>query len=143
MRSIFRSVVGGAVFLAVGTGGAMAAAYASLQVIEGPIMVNHGSGFEPAIGVVDLNVGDRIMAGENASAVLHYTTCSVAVTASSIVTVPKSAPCVAGQISNVAVDEDAIFGPFIPAYVIPGEMAGGFVALVAADRYLLSAPASN
>ena len=106
-------------------------------------MVNRGAGFEPAIGVVDLNAGDRIMAGENASAVLHYPFCSVVVTASSIVTVTTSAPCVAGQISNVAVDEEAIFGPFFPAYLIPGEMAGGFVGLVAADQYLLSAPASN
>jgi hypothetical protein len=143
MRSIFRSVVCGAAFLALGPSAAMAAAYASLQVVEGPIMVNHGAGFEPAIGAVDLNAGDRIMAGENASGVLHYPTCTVVVMASSIVTVSKSAPCVAGQISNVAVDEDAIFGPFIPAYVIPGEMAVGFVALVGIEKYLISAPASN
>ena len=143
MRSIFRSVICGAVFLALGTSAAMAAAYASLQVVEGPIMVNLGAGFEPVIGVVDLNAGDRIMAGENASAVLHYRTCTVVVAANSIVTVSKSATCVAGQINNVAVDGEAILRPFVPAYVIPAEMAGAFVALVGINKYLISAPASN
>ena len=143
MIRVFRSFVFGAAFLLIGINGAWAVSFANLQVVEGNILINRGSGFEPAVGVVGLNAGDRIMAGKNASAVLRYATCSIVIKSGSVVTVAKSSPCVAGQISNVSVDEDAIFGPFIPPFVIPAEMAGGFGGLVGLDKLLTSAPASN
>ena len=144
MKRMFKRLVLGVALSLIGINGAGAGSHARLQVIAGNILVNHGSGFGPAIGVVGLNVGDRILAGENASAVLSYAACSIMIKAGSVVTVAKAAPCVAGVPSeiNVIPASSADDNSRHPVLIL-GEFAGGFVALVGLSELLTSTPASN
>jgi hypothetical protein len=149
MKRWFKFLVLGAAFSLIGMSGACAGSHASLLVVEGSILVNHGSGFEPVVGAVDLNVGDRILAGESASAVLSYAgaACSIMIKAGSVVTIAKSAPCVAGAADEINVIPAAFSDGFTHPIVIPAAFAGGFVALVGLAELLTegstSAPASN
>ena len=145
MKRMFKRLVLGLALSLISINGAWAGSHASLQVIAGNILVNHGYGFGPATGVVDLDAGDRILAGENASAVLNYAACSIIIKAGSVVTVAKAAPCVAGGPSEFNVIPVSSSGDNDSRHpvLILGEFAGGYVALVGLTQLLASAPASN
>ena len=145
MKRMYKRLVLGVALSLIGMNGAWAESHASLQVIAGNILVNHGSGFGPATGVVDLDAGDRILAGENASAVLSYADCSIMIKAGSVVTVAKAAPCVAGVPSEINVIPASSSGDNNARHqvLILGEFVEGYVALVGLTQILVSAPASN
>ena len=143
MKKIYRFLVLGAALSLTNMNYAWAGSHASLLVVEGNVMVNHGSGFEAAVGVVDMKIGDRILAGEKGSAILSYAACSVTIKAGSVVTVAKTAPCVAGT---------AVGSEGFPAFIVGGVVtpvgttagfAAGFVGLVGLTELLTSSPATN
>jgi hypothetical protein len=143
MKKIYRFLVLGAALSLSGMSSAWAGGYASLLVVEGDVMVNHGSGFQPAVGVIDLKAGDRILAGENASAILRYATCSTKIKPGSVVTVAKSSLCLAG----IASGSEGFPAFFVGGVATPvGTTAGfaaGFVGLVGLHELLTSSPATN
>jgi hypothetical protein len=143
MNRILRFLIPGFALLLMGIVDASAGGHASLLVIEGKVMVNHGAGFEPVAGVVEVNAGDRILAGEKAKAVLRYANCSIGIKARSVMTVIGNAPCVTNLQGGTYVTEDAFFGAFVPPVIVPAEFAGGFAGLIALNEFLLSAPAAN
>ena len=143
MNRILAFLLPGFVLLLGGIVDASAGGHASLLVIEGKVMVNHGDGFEPVDGVAEVNAGDRILTGEKAKAVLRYASCSIGIKARSVMTVVGNAPCVTHLQGGVYVTEDALFGAFVPPIIVPAEFAGAFVGLVGLNELLLSAPAAN
>jgi hypothetical protein len=98
------------VLLAVSTASA-AVNVAQLSQTQGKVLVNHGSGFQPANGLVSLNVGDKIMIGKEGSAALSYggADCTVSLAPSSVTTVTEMAPCKAGE--TVAAIDSVIVTP--------------------------------
>lgn len=70
-----------------------------LKEIDGKVYVNHGEGFVPARGSVELFQGDRVMVGENASATINYyvADCDFMLSASSMTTIPAKPPCTGGS----------------------------------------------
>jgi hypothetical protein len=153
MKKWIESLALGAAISLIGINGAWAGSHASLLVVEGNILVNHGSGFEPAVGMVDLNVGDRILAGENASAVLSYAAaaCSISIKAGSVATITKSAPCVSGGPNEISIIPAASSDGSIQPAIITAGFAAGFVGLVglhelltsSSDEHLTSSPATD
>ena len=143
MKRMFKSFVLGAALLLIGSGGAWADGYASLRVVETGVLVNHGHGFAPVAGVVDLNIGDRVMAGEGALAILSYANCRITIKAGGVVTVVKKPPCLANSATDTNTVPPLFFGGFVHPGVIVGQFAGGFLASVEITDILISAPASN
>ena len=83
---------------------------AELGAVQGKVMINHGKGFVPAVGLISLNVGDQLMVGEESSAVVNYASgCAVSVAATQVVTISAKAPCMAGQ--SVAMIGDTAIVP--------------------------------
>jgi hypothetical protein len=119
----------------------MAYAQSSVAVISssaGKVLVNKGKGFAPASGMLALNVGDTVMVGKGASAVISYNEgCSVNAAASSLVTVSETAPCAAGQAMmtsdgvfvNATADMDPGMSAF-PLLPLPLLLLGGTAATV-------------
>lgn len=145
MKKMYRFLVLGTAFSLASMNCAWAGGHASLLVVEGNVMVNQGSGFQPAVDVIDLKVGDRILAGENAAAILSYATaaCSIMVKAGSVATIAKTAPCVAGMTSGIIITPAASpIDSLHPALITAG-FAAGFVGLVGLHELLTSAPATN
>jgi hypothetical protein len=93
----------GATFIAVLSlvalmGGAPVVHAATLSGIQGGILVNRGTGFEPAIGAIELPEGTTIIANPGASATLNYdATCAVSVVPGGVTMVAAKAPCAPGQ----------------------------------------------
>ena len=143
MKRVFKSLILGAALSLIGSDGAWAEGYASLRVVERDILVNRGHGFEPVVGVVDLNIGDRILAGEGALAVLSYANCRITIKAGGGVTVAKKPPCLANTASETRRVPALFFGGLVHPGVVVGQFAGGFIASVEITDYFISAPASN
>ena len=72
--------------------------FAQIQSVQGKILVNQGRGFVAALGGLALKPGDKIMVGQESSATFKYSNgCEVSVSEPKILTVAKSAPCIAGD----------------------------------------------
>ena len=146
MKENLRPFAFGAALLLFGSGQAWAEGNVTLMAIEGNVLVNQGKGFELAMDAVELNVGDRIMVGENSSAVLSYATCRVKIMGGNVVTIAKDAPCLTGTVSEdaaIPVVPAAAFGGFVQPGVVLGQFAGGFVGVVGVEELVTSAPAAN
>jgi hypothetical protein len=135
-----------AVLLAMSTAHATVGV-AQLSQLQGKVLVNHGKGFEPANGLVELSAGDKVLVGKESSATLSYmgSDCTVTVAESSVVTVSEVAPCKAGEVVG-AVDSVIV----IPAQAEEGGGAavapfivGGFILTAAAIGILIATEDNN
>ena len=93
------------------------AGIAQLGDAHGKVLVNHGKGFVAVTGAADLNIGDRIMIGDQSFATVSFAGCTVSLSEPTVFTVTKNAPCAAGQ--QAAVVEGAIVSPTADLYVPP------------------------
>ncbi len=109
MNRMFKTVLVAASILSFATAQA-SAIVAELGAVQGKVMINHGKGFVPAVGLVSLNDGDQLMVGEKSFAVVNYASgCAVSVAATQVVTISAKAPCKAGE--KVAMVGDAAIAP--------------------------------
>jgi hypothetical protein len=112
-----------------------AASAAALAVVEGPVYVNHGNGFQPASGYVDVFPGDTIMAQPNSVSRITYSdNCVQNVEPGSTVAISEVSPCAAQSpnwtttSSTVPASETNYF-----PYVVGVAAIGGAVAAIAAS----------
>ena len=97
MNKIFKTVLVSASIMSFASAQA-SAIVAELGTVEGKVLINHGKGFVPAVGLISLNAGDQLMVGEKSSAVVNYASgCSVSLAATQVVTISAKAPCKAGE----------------------------------------------
>jgi type 1 fimbria pilin len=73
--------------------------------VSGKVMVNKGKGFVPVVGSFSLNVGDRVMVGDNSFATVSFSECAVSYSKPTVFVIADLAPCAAGK-SNV--DESSV-----------------------------------
>lgn len=134
MKKFFSAVlISGMMSSSVLAGGLVA----SVSDFSGKVMVNKGDGFVPLVSGVSLNVGDKVLVGENSFAVLAYEECAVSLSKPSVTSVAKDAPCNAGALP----DEAAVVTP--AAYTGTGLAApviiGGFGVVVVGTLFLTGA----
>lgn len=79
---------------------AMAAGGASLNGVQGTVLVNQNGRYVPVTSETVLKAGDRVMAMDGSATVSYGNGCSVAVSARSMATVGDAATCAGGS-SNV------------------------------------------
>ncbi len=79
---------------------------ATLETIDGSVLLNQGVEFAPGAVGQPLSENDRIMAEEgNSSAVIHYEDgCDFKVNPATIVTIPKDSPCACGIARDQSVE---------------------------------------
>lgn len=152
MNYTFKTILVAASIMSFATAQA-SAIVAELGTIQGKVMINHGKGFVPAVGVISLNAGDQLMVGEKSSAVVNYASgCAVSVAATQVVTISAKAPCKAGEkvamIGDAAIAPAADMDPMPPvaygAGALPLLLIGGGVLGVGAILLLSrSQPASG
>jgi hypothetical protein len=86
-------IVFGAVAVLIVSAGT-ASAEARLEGVKGPVSVNSGDGFQPALGPVALQPGDKVMADRGGNAVIAYgNNCNISVKPGSVVAVAATPPC--------------------------------------------------
>jgi hypothetical protein len=69
---------------------------ATLEAVQGQVLVNRGSGYQFEIGPTDLKPGDLVIANAGASAHITYGDgCVVPIEAGSVMTVAQRSPCAA------------------------------------------------
>ena len=67
---------------------------ATVQPVEGDVLINRGSGYEPVSGPTQAKVGDSVMASPGGSArVVYDDQCSVAVKPGRVVAIAPEPPC--------------------------------------------------
>jgi hypothetical protein len=109
-----------------------AASAAALAVVEGPVYVNHGNGFQPASGYVDVFPGDTIMAQPNSVSRITYSdNCVQTVQPGSTVAISEMSPC-AAQSLNWMMTSSTSETNYFP-YVIGVAAIGGAAAAIAAS----------
>ena len=71
---------------------------ATLEFVQGKVMVNHGGGYRFVSGSVNLKPGDMIVADSGGSAQLFYDGgCTVLIEPGAVVTVAELPPCLTTQ----------------------------------------------
>jgi hypothetical protein len=65
--------------------------------VSGKVLVNNGNGFEPVVGSLSLNVGDRVMVGDNSFATVSFSECTVSFSKPTVFVVADAAPCASGK----------------------------------------------
>ena len=73
---------------------------ATLEDLQGKVLVDHGHGFRLATGPGILKAGDRVMAVENSKATIKYDGCSIKADEGAVVTVGASDACAALNAAN-------------------------------------------
>lgn len=87
MKSIFLAAISAA--MSFGT----AAAETNLSAVQGAVMVNSGTGYQPVSAITSLKPGDRVLVNAKSSGQLSFADgCSVKL-APGIVTIGKKSPC--------------------------------------------------
>jgi len=76
---------------------------ATLEFVQGKVMVNHGSGYRFVSGSVNLKPGDMIIADSGGSAQLFYDGgCTVPIEPGAVVTVAELPPCLTTQATTTS-----------------------------------------
>jgi hypothetical protein len=76
--------------------GSAALQAATLEAVQGQVLVNRGGGYKFEVGPADLKPGDMVIANAGASAHINYADgCVVPVEAGSVTTVAQRSPCAA------------------------------------------------
>ncbi len=96
MKTMF-SIALVSVLLVASTSAQAANNVANLQKFQGKVLVNHGQGFARVSLNTGLNVGDQVLVGDDASAVITFESCTVNIAKSTVFKVTKTAPCAKGQ----------------------------------------------
>jgi hypothetical protein len=69
---------------------------ATLEAVQGQVLVNRGSGYQFEVGSSELKPGDMVIANAGASAHITYADgCVVPIEAGSVMTVAERSPCAA------------------------------------------------
>jgi hypothetical protein len=90
VMSLFRAVV----TLLAGLLLSSAAFAATLQPLQGEVLINHGAGYQSVTQQTVAAVGDSVMVNKDGSAQIVYNEqCSVAVRPGNVVTVAAEPPC--------------------------------------------------
>ncbi len=120
--NFIRGAVTAAVMMGFATS-AMAAGIATIDAVDGKVLVNRGAGYEAVASGTLLNAGDKVMVGDKSSAVISYLAaqCSVSAEASSLVTVSAKAPCKKGEVIGAV---DSVFA--VPAADMDPPAAAAF-----------------
>ena len=88
-----RMLAAGATATCLGAAGLQAA---TLEAVQGQVLVNKGSGYQFVIGSAELRPGDMVIANAGASAHVTYADgCVVPIEAGSVTTVGPRSPCTA------------------------------------------------
>jgi hypothetical protein len=154
MKNIVAGVLASAYMIVSVVPALASAPVAELSGLQGKVLVNHGKGYQPAVGSVVLNTGDLVMVGEKSSAKINYlnTKCLVSANASSVVMVTSVAPCKAGVVVGSvdavfavpAADADPSFipppaFPILPVLLGTAVVVGGGVLIFSRCRNSVSA----
>lgn len=76
--------------------GSAALQAATLEAVQGQVLVNRGNGYQFVIGAAELEPGDMVIANAGASAHITYGDgCVVPIEAGSVTTVAQRSPCAA------------------------------------------------
>ena len=98
---------------------------ATVESVNGKVLINRGDGFQPVTNGARANVGDRLMAGPGGSAKLLYSDrCRVSIVPGRVVSVGKQPPCTAQSL----VGEDYRQGFFnnpVPPFAISAAIGWG------------------
>jgi hypothetical protein len=90
VRAFFRAAVPSLAGLLLGS----SAFAATLQPMQGEVLINHGAGFQRVAQQTTAGVGDSVMVGKDGSAQIVYNAqCSVAVKPGNVVTIAAEPPC--------------------------------------------------
>ena len=129
------NLIGAVAGLSIGLIASCASA-ATVQDVQGTVLVNRGSGFQSTSGNDSVAPGDRIMARQGGSAQIVYDNgCRVKVEEGRVVVVKPEPPCGA----PVEADAGGVFGGGATPFVVGGIAIVGGGALA----YGLSHAASN
>jgi hypothetical protein len=125
-----RLCVGVAAFL-FGISADAASFAATVNAVQGQVLISHGQGYQPVIGSAHANPGDTVVANPGGSAQIVYSAgCTVPVQPGSIVTVASQSPCNSGPAPAAGSNALAI-----GAVAVGGTLAGvGIGALINAQR---------
>lgn len=99
---------------------------AQLIDIQGKVLVNRGTGFQSAAGIIELQPGDRVMAtGGGSARIVYSAACSAAVSPGTAVIVRAQAPCAGSNVSTTSVPTEAL----VTGALVAGGIAAGAAAL--------------
>ena len=103
---------------------------ATLDGIQGEVMVNRGGGYRFVSGSVELKPGDMIIANSGGSAQLSYDGgCSVLLEAGAVVTVAEQPPCLTTQAAATPTTPGLSPGTLAIGAVVIGAGVGAAVLL--------------
>jgi hypothetical protein len=110
-------------------------AIATLNGIDGKVLVNQGSGFVPASGDLPLTSGQKVMVGKDASAslVLENLGCSIALPAGRVTVISNKLTCddVTTAIDKAGLTITPTSGQVYPGNIPPKVAAALFITAVA------------
>jgi hypothetical protein len=112
-----------------------AANAAALAVVEGGVYVNHGNGFQPVSGYVDVFPGDTIMAKPNSvSRITYADNCVQTVQPGSTVAISEVSPCAAQSSNTITTSSTTTTSQtnYLP-YILGVGGVGGAIAAIAAS----------
>lgn len=106
---------------------AMPSQAAQLADVQGTVLVNRGTGFQRAAGIIELQPGDRVMAtGGGSARIVYSASCSAAVSPGTAVIVRAQAPCAGSNVSTTSVPTEALVtGALVAGGVVAGALALG------------------
>lgn len=112
---------------------------ATVESIQGNVLINRGEGYQPATAQAQISAGDLIMASPGGSAdVVYYDGCRVTVQPGAVVAIARKPPCGAGSMMHLGagsykdspmVFEDSIAPP-IGGSLVGALALGGIAAIV-------------
>ena len=98
---------------------------ATVESVNGKVLINHGDGFRQATSGAQAKAGDQLMAGPGASAKLVYSDrCRVSVVPGRVVSVGKQPPCTAQSLVGEDYREGFFSNP-VPPFVVGAAIGWG------------------
>ena len=108
---------------------------ATLEGVQGEVMVNRGGGYRFVSGTVELKPGDMVIANSGGSAQLSYNGgCTVLLEAGAVITVAEQPPCLTTQASAAPTTPGLTPGALAIGAVVVGAGVGAAVLLGNEDK---------
>jgi len=115
---------------------------ALVNEISGKVLLNQGNGYFPAAKNSVLNLGDKLLVGKDARAVVTIKDCQVSIVSPMLYTIPASAPCVNGaKTAQVGIDNQIV--PVADAPIGAGAAGAGAAGAGAAGAGAAGAGAAS